>query len=141
MGGVRAAARAAGWLCCGSLIAAAPAGAAPAPADTRACAVSARVTGLRSVRRRARLSVALRSDEACTATVRARIRGVAQFKRARVALAPGRTVVRVRLTARGARAVRAALRRQRTLRLSLRVEAVDAAGNARRLTRGVRVRG
>jgi hypothetical protein len=115
---------------------------AAAPPDTRACAVSARVTGLRSVRRRGRLSVALRSDEACQVTVRARIRGVAQFRRAQTAVAVGRrTVVRVRLSVRGKRAVRRALRRERSLRVALRVDAVDAAGNARRLNRSARVRG
>ena len=51
--------------------------------DTRACALSARVTGVRSVRRLRRLSVALRADEACRATVSARIRGVATFRTAK----------------------------------------------------------
>ena len=57
----------------------APGPAAP-PADTRACVLSARVTGLRSVRRTRRLTIALRTDEACAATVAARVRGVASFK-------------------------------------------------------------
>ena len=99
---------------------------------TRACSVSARVTGLRSVRRRQRLSVALRTDEACRATVSARIRGVARFRSTSRALVPGRrSVVSVRLTARGTRAVRSALRRHRSLRVAVRVQAVDAAGNVR----------
>ncbi len=119
----------------------APASGAP-PADARACTVSARVTGLRSVRRRARLSIALRSDEACRATVRASIRGVAQFRRTSRSLLGGRrTVVSVRLTRSGARAVRSALRRHSSLKLALRIEAVDTAGNVRRLTRAARVRG
>ena len=50
-------------------------------ADTRACSLSARVTGVRSVRRPRRLTVALRADEACRATVSARVRGVASFRR------------------------------------------------------------
>jgi hypothetical protein len=119
----------------------APASGTP-PADARACRVSARVTGLRSVRRRARLSIALRSDEACRATVRASIRGVARFRRTSRSLVAGRrTVFSVRLTRRGARAVRSALRRHSSLKLGLRIEAVDAAGNVRRLTRAARVRG
>ena len=56
-------------------------GAAAARRDTRACAVSARVSGLRSVRRLRRLTLSLRADEACRATVSGRIRGVASFRR------------------------------------------------------------
>jgi hypothetical protein len=118
----------------------APAG--PAPADARACVLAARVTGLRSVRRRHRLTVALRADEACRATVSARIRGVARFVAARRSLAAGRRhVVRLRLSARGTRAVRRALRRHRSLRVAVRVRTIDAAGNAGTLARAVSVRG
>jgi hypothetical protein len=112
------------------------------PADVRPCALSARVTGVRSVRRLKRLSVALRTDEACRATVTARIRGVASFRTARGALVAGRrSVVRLRLSARGTRAIRRELRRHRSLRVVLRFRATDAAGNVARLTRTVRIRG
>jgi hypothetical protein len=112
------------------------------PRDARACAVALRVTGLRSVRRLKRISVALRVDEACSATVSGRIRGVARFKTARGSVAVGtRTVLRLRLTAKGRRAVRAALRRHKSLRATVRVQVVDGAGNLRTATRGVRVRG
>jgi len=47
----------------------------------------------------------------------------------------------VKLTARGVRAVRAALRRKSSLPVALRVSAVDAAGNTRTVTRTVRIRG
>jgi hypothetical protein len=114
----------------------------PAPADTRACALSARITGVRSVRRLRRLTVSLRTDEACRATVSARIRGVATFRTAKRSLVAGRrSVVRLKLTARGTRAVRRALKRQRSLRVAVRVQALDATGNIRSLSRGVRVRG
>jgi len=49
--------------------------------------------------------------------------------------------VRVKLTARGLKAVRSALRRKRSLAVAVRVTAVDAAGNTRTLTRTVRIRG
>ena len=112
------------------------------PADAQPCAVAARVTGVRSVRRLRRLSIALRVDEACNATVSARVKGVATFRTARGSVAAGtRTVLRLRLTPRGGRAVRAALRRHRSLSVALRVQAVDGAGNVRTLTRSVRVRG
>jgi glucose/sorbosone dehydrogenase len=118
----------------------APGPAAP-PADTRACVLSARVTGLRSVRRSRRLTIALRSDEACSAVVGARVRGVASFRGGRVELERGkRAVVRVRLTARGGRALRRALRRHASLRVAVSVRATDAAGNVTRLSRAARVR-
>jgi hypothetical protein len=122
--------------------AAPPAPVTPPLADTRACRVSARVSGLRSVRRLRRLTLSLRADEACRATVSARIEGVATFRTTVRSLGSGaRHVVRVRLTARGTRAVRRALGRRASLRVSYRVQAVDAAGNVLTLARVARVRG
>ncbi|WP_053227527.1 PQQ-dependent sugar dehydrogenase [Solirubrobacter soli] len=118
----------------------APGPTAPPP-DTRACVLSARVTGMRSLRRTRRLTVALRTDEACTAVVSARVRGVASFRGARVGLERGkRTVVRVRLTTRGARALRRALRHHTSVRVAVTVRATDAAGNVARLSPTVKVR-
>ncbi len=117
----------------------------PPPAvapDRRACSLAMTVSGVRSVRRLKRLTIALRTDEACRATVRASIKGVAQFRRTTASVTAGtRRVVRVKLTSRGVRAVRAALRRKSSLSVALRVSAVDAAGNTRTVTRTVRVRG
>jgi hypothetical protein len=110
--------------------------------DARACSLALRATGLRSVRKLRRLSIALRTDEGCRATVKAKIKGVAQFRSASSSLAAGkRSVVRVRLTARGTKAVRRALRRKASLSVVLRVSAVDAVGNVRTLDRTVRIRG
>ena len=110
--------------------------------DRRACSLALSVSGVRSVRRLKRLSITLRTDEACRATVRASIKGVAQFRRTTASVSAGkRKVVRVKLTARGGRAVRSALRRKSSLPVVLRVSAVDAAGNTRTVTRTVRVRG
>jgi hypothetical protein len=123
---------------CGS---SAPGPPAVAP-DTRACVVSTSVRGLRSVRRLKRFTVTLRTDEPCVAEVRARIRGVARFKTVAPRVTPGtRTVARLGLTTRGARAVRRALRRHKTLRVELTVRVRDATGNERTKTRRVRVRG
>src|SRR5262249_30201028 len=109
-----------------------PTTAPPPPADTRACSLALRVTGLRSVRRRHFLSVALRTDEACKAT------GSASGVRiSKPTLRPGaRRVVRLRLTARGVRT----LHRHASRRVAIRVQAVDAAGNVRTLTRHGRLR-
>jgi hypothetical protein len=49
--------------------------------------------------------------------------------------------VRLRLTARGTRSVRRALRRHSSLRVAVHVEALDATGDIRTISRGVRVRG
>jgi hypothetical protein len=121
-----------------------PAGPPPAgsgPADTRACKVSMKVAGLRSVGRRHRLTATLRSDEACRATVRARIAGVASFRTAKRSLGAGRrTTVTLRLTARGRNAVRRALRRHKSLRVTVALEAIDATGNIRTLSRRARIR-
>ncbi|MDA0184097.1 PQQ-dependent sugar dehydrogenase [Solirubrobacter phytolaccae] len=110
--------------------------------DTRACSLALRATGVRSVRKYRRLTVALRTDEGCRATVKASIKGIAQFRSTKTSLTAGkRAVVRVKLTARGVRAVRSALRRKASLRVAVRVTAVDAVGNVRTLSRAVKIRG
>ncbi len=104
----------------------------PAATDTRACSLALRVTGLRSVRRRHYVSVALRTDEACKATVSA-----SSFRISKPTLRAGvRRVVHLRITARGLRS----LRRHSSLRVTVRVQAVDGAGNIRRVTQKVRLR-
>lgn len=96
-----------------------------------------RVTGLASLARRGYLSVALHSDEACRATVTARMAS-SRFKPATIRLAAGqRTVIRLRAT--NPAAVKRALRRHpRTV--ALRVSAIDASGNARTFTDSVRAK-
>ncbi|MDA0139191.1 PQQ-dependent sugar dehydrogenase [Solirubrobacter deserti] len=110
--------------------------------DTRACTIRASASGTRSVRRLKRFSLSLRTNETCRVRVRASIKGVAQFRSTTVDVAAGkRSVARVRLTSRGLRKVRAALRRNQSLRVALWVSAVDAAGNTRTQSRTVRIRG
>ena len=102
-------------------------------ADTRACSLALRVTGLRSVRRRHSVAVALRTDEACKGTVSA-----SSFRISKPTLRAGvRRVVHLRVSARGLRS----LRRHSSLRVTVRVQAVDGAGNIRRASQRVRVRG
>ncbi len=121
--------------------ASAPPAATPAPVDTHACKVSLKVGGLRSVVRRHRVTATLRSDEPCRATLRARIAGVASFRAASRSLRAGQaTTLTLRLTARGTRAVRRALRRHRFLRATFTLEAIDATKNIRAVTRHARVR-
>jgi hypothetical protein len=87
-----------------------------AAVDRRACAVEFRVTGFRSLRRRGYLSVALRTDEACRATISAR-----GFRKVTANVRPGtRPIVKLRGRAR---------------RITVTVRTLDAAGNAGRVTR------
>jgi hypothetical protein len=113
-------------------------GAAPPPAaDTRAARVAVNVTGLRSLRRRHYLRVTLRPDESCRVTLRA-----ARFHSVTRSLAANqRARLKLRLTARGRRSVRRALRHHKHPRINLRLRTTDAAGNAGTYTRRLRVRG
>jgi hypothetical protein len=107
------------------------------PADTSACKLSARVVRYRA----SRLTLSLRSDEACRATISARVRGVASFTRATKQLAAGkRARVALRLSPRSARKVRRALRHHRSLRVAIRLATADAAGNRRTHSRVFRIR-
>jgi glucose/arabinose dehydrogenase len=93
-------------------------------ADVRPCAVSARITGVHALKRRGYLSVALRTDEACRATVTAR-----GFRTVAARLVPGkRLVVKLRRTTSRSRSV------------AVRVAARDAGGNVRTLDRRVHLR-
>jgi hypothetical protein len=114
---------------------------APVP-DTRPARVTMHVTGGRRFARRHRLRVSLLSNEACRVTVGGRVRGVAGFHGgSRRALAAGRTrVITLKLTRSGARRLKRAFRHHRTLRVTLHVRTVDAAGNRSAFTRRLRVR-
>ena len=113
------------------------AGAAPIPADTQACKLSARVVRYRS----SRLTLSLRSGEACRATIGARVRGVTSFRRTTRQLAAAkRTSVALRLSKRSARKVRSALRRHRSLRVAIRLATADASGNRKTLNRVFQIR-
>jgi hypothetical protein len=99
-----------------------PPGAVPADATAPVLKLSWRGT-----QRLRRLRLALRADEACTATLRAR-----RLRTRRVALEPGvRRAVRLRPTRRGARRLRRALARHGRVTLRIRIAARDAAGNVR----------
>ena len=106
--------------------------------DTRPCAVG--VDGRRQ-RLRRRLRLLVTSDEACTLTVRARVRRVARFRARTLTLAAGeRRKVRLGLEPRARRKLRRALRRRGALRVRLAVAATDAAGNTSAAAGRVRLR-
>jgi hypothetical protein len=112
-------------------------GSGPPPSDTRPAHVAMNVTGLRSLRRRHYLKVTLRPDESCRITVRA-----ARFHTVTRSLAANqRARVKLRLTARGLRSIRRALRHHQHPRITIRLRTADAAGNPGTYARKVRVRG
>ena len=114
-----------------------PGGAAP---DTVKPSLRVSVTGRRSLVRRRRLRVAVRTDEPATVTAGGRLRGVAGFRGARRQVAAGRrTVLTVRISRKAARKLRRTLRRKRVV-AALTIVARDAAGNRRRVTRRVVIR-
>ena len=83
------------------------------------------------------LRVSASCDEACQVTVTGRLTGGVRRRLAgtrRRLNANSAVRLRVRLSRSAARSVRRALRRGRSVRASITVEAVDAAGNARRVT-------
>ena len=111
-----------------------PPGSSPPPvpvADTTPCrvAVAGHRRAPRILRRGKRLALRLRADEACTVTLRAR-----RFKARRVALKSGvARTVRLAPTRQGLRKLRRAKARSRIhrVRVTVRITAVDAAGNRR----------
>ena len=118
-----------------------PGGGGGAPRDTRPCRLATRVTGARRFARRHRLTLALRADEACRIVAGGRVRGVAGLRRVRRSLAAGRRVtVSLRLSRYGARRLRAALRRHRSLVVVVRIRTRDYAGNRSTVQRRVRIR-
>jgi hypothetical protein len=98
---------------------------APAPAPTVDRTPPWLRVRYRGTQRPRRLRVALRADEDCVATLRAK-----RFGTRRVNLeADVRKTVRLKPTRRGARRLRRALRGGRKLELTVRIAASDAAGN------------
>src|SRR5215216_6639008 len=103
-----------------------PPGGTPAgvTADTRAPLLRVAWRGTQRLRR---LRLAVRADEDCAVTVRAR-----RFRTRRRALKAGvRETVRLRPTRRGARRLRRALVRDGRITVTVRLAARDAAGNVR----------
>jgi len=81
----------------------------------------------RGTQRFRRLRLAIKPDEDCTATLRAR-----RFRTRHVALQPGvRRVVRIRPTRTGAKRLRRALARRGSVKVTIRIAARDAAGNVK----------
>jgi hypothetical protein len=119
-----------------------PCGPAAPPPDTRPCRITVRITGVNSIRKRHFLTVSLRSDERCRASVTAKIKHVVQFRRVIKTLVAGRrTVLKLKLSQKGRRAYSRGLRGHKRLRVGVRLRAVDDAGNAVSYARSIRVRG
>ena len=105
--------------------------------DTAAPNVRVRFRGVRG----RRLRVQLRCDEACRVTVDSRLRRVQRLRARHRSLAANRRAnVHVQMSRKVARRMRRALNRRGHVRVVVRVRAVDAAGNARVVTRRGRIR-
>ena len=114
-------------------------GGAAAPADTAAPALGVRI--LRPKLKRRQLRFAVTCDEACRVSVTPRLRRVQRFRaRERSLAANTRRVVQVKLDRRIARKLRRTLRRRGFVRVVVTVQATDAAGNQRAVTRRGRIR-
>jgi hypothetical protein len=117
-----------------------PSGGPPPVADTTGCAVQAvgRKRAQRILRRGKRLRLALRANERCTVTLRAK-----RFRTKRVSLQPNvKRIVRLTPTKKGLRKLRRTLARseRHRVRIMVRISARDDAGNqsATRVRRTVR---
>jgi glucose/arabinose dehydrogenase len=118
-----------------------PPGGTPAPPDTTTPQLKTHVTGVHSLARRRRLRVVVTTSEPVTAVLAGRLRGVASFRTARLQLPAGRTAVRLRISKRTARELRRALRHKPRVIAALTITLRDDAGNTRRGTRRVKIRG
>jgi glucose/arabinose dehydrogenase len=113
----------------------------PSPPATAGCGLSTKAYGTRSVTRRRYLRFALRAKAACSVTITGRLRGVGRIRTARLRIAAGqRRTVRLRVTRRTNAKLRRALRRHRTVRLTLRISSRDASGAVRSASRRVVLR-
>jgi glucose/arabinose dehydrogenase len=117
-----------------------PSGIANPPASA-ACGLTAKAYGTRRVTRRRYLRLALRAKAACSVTITGRIRGVGRTRTARVRITAGqRRIVRLRVTRRTNAKLRRALRRHRTVRLTLRISSRDGSGAVRSASHRVALR-
>jgi Glucose / Sorbosone dehydrogenase len=108
----------------------------PTTPDVSAPNVAVRFRGVKQ----RRLRVSVRCDEACRVTVNSRLRRVRKLKARHRSLAANRqAIVRVKMSRKVARRMRRALRRRGFVRVVVTVRAVDAAGNARVVTKRGRV--
>ena len=115
---------------------------APTPVSTAGDTVAPglRVQLLRPALNRRRLRLALRCDEPCRVLISARLRGVRRLStRHRSLAASTRTVVALKMSRRTARRARRVVRRRGFVRVVLRVQAADAAGNHSAVTRRGRI--
>jgi glucose/arabinose dehydrogenase len=127
----------------GALSACSPVGgSAPSSTAARApCGLALRLYGTHRVARRGYLRLALRATEACDVTVSGGISGVGRVRATHASLPAGaRRSPRVRLSRRTTAKLRRALRRHRSVQLTLQVHARDSAGRVQHVTRRVRLR-
>jgi glucose/arabinose dehydrogenase len=108
--------------------------------DTTKPKITVKARGTRLVTVRHWLQLTVKANERSKLTISGRMPGVARFRTLHRSLKANRSVrLKLRLTRPANRKVRHAVRGARSKRVRLRIRAVDAAGNARTLTRRVRI--
>jgi Glucose / Sorbosone dehydrogenase len=116
-------------------------GSAPTVPDTTAPRLSVAIGGLKTALKRRRLRLTMRCNEACRTTITTRLRNVRRLKTAHRPLAANaKTLVRLKLSRKTVRRLRAALQRRGAVRLSVSVRVTDTAGNTRRVVRRARLK-
>src|SRR3954447_762667 len=113
----------------------------PNPPASAGCELTTKAYGTRTVTRRRYLRLALRAKAACGVTITGRISRVGRIRptQLRIAAAERRTV-RLRVTSRTNAKLRRALRRHRSVRLTLRIDSRDACGGVRTASSRIRLR-
>jgi glucose/arabinose dehydrogenase len=115
-------------------------GGTPAAPDRTSPRIQIRVARKGRVGRRATPHIQLTASERCRVTITARLAGT-KLKRVRTPLRANRkTIVRLRPKAKAIKRIHRALRRHKRVTLTVKVVAVDPAGNVGRVTRRLKVR-
>jgi glucose/arabinose dehydrogenase len=113
----------------------------PPPPDTTAPRLDISAASRQRARGVLSIRVSVRCDEPCRVAANASLRGVTQLRQRTVQLPAGhRVVVRLRPTVSGARKIKRSLRRRKSLRVVITVQASDASGNRSRAERRVTLR-
>ena len=113
----------------------------PPPPDTTAPRLDISAASRQRARGVVSIRVSVRCDEPCHVAANASLRGVTKLRQRTAQLRAGhRVVVRLRPTVSGTRKIKRSLKRRKSLRVVITVQATDASGNRARAERRVTLR-
>ena len=113
----------------------------PPPPDTTAPRLDISAASRQRARGVLSIRVSVRCDEPCRVAANASLRGVTKLRQRTVQLPAGHSVVvRLRPTVSGGKKIKRSLKRRRSLRVVITVEATDPSGNRARAERRVTLR-